>query len=410
MTTDSIDILPLTPDYEPPRDGNYIQIGPCAYKDVDENGNVTIYYNTQGVSTYEEEVCYIPSVIKGFTKHNARPGESDGQGVNPCTKLTWITRDILDALTRYKGLREALTNNVDLEYRYLVDTFDGPVCYDNTTQRVNRPDWTMKEKLVEICRAKDNVFGLLNYAKMQYFNKSEFKTNGTVDFTKVSAALPMPSQSTGSSWVAYFSQFIYQDPFTGVKTTVPSAAVVSNEFMRKYQERFEYSIVAGTNYGVVNTNGLIGPDYNFARSDRDILEPYGLNVLLYDPRKGTYVNSNKTAQQKPLTTLSSINVREVVIHIQNHVHEILLDNHWEFNTVELRNKVRESVEAEMKRVQCNSGVYDYRVVCDETNNTAEVIDNEMFIVDIAIEPTRGAGKMVQRLTLYRKGALASTTI
>ena len=58
----------------------------------------------------------------------------------------------------------------------------------------------------------------------------------------------------------------------------------------------------------------------------------------------------------------------------------------------------------------NGGVYAYNNVCDETNNTSEVIDNEMVILDTEIEPARGCGKMVQQLTIHRTGGITSSTI
>ena len=58
-------------------------------------------------------------------------------------------------------------------------------------------------------------------------------------------------------------------------------------------------------------------------------------------------------------------------------------------------------------IKANGGLYEYRVQCDEKNNPPEVIDNEMVVVDVEIEPARGAGKMVQTLTIHRTGGLTN---
>ena len=63
-----------------------------------------------------------------------------------------------------------------------------------------------------------------------------------------------------------------------------------------------------------------------------------------------------------------------------------------------------------ENVKNNDGVYAYLNTCDETNNTAEVIDNEMIILDTEIEPARGAGKMVNRLTIRRTGGITSNML
>ena len=58
----------------------------------------------------------------------------------------------------------------------------------------------------------------------------------------------------------------------------------------------------------------------------------------------------------------------------------------------------------------NGGLYDYLNICDESNNTPETIDNEFLVLDTHIEPARGAGKMVERLYIYRTGEMRSTLL
>ena len=231
---------------------------------------------------------------------------------------------------------------------------------------------------------------------MKDFEKGQYKTFFT-----------LPTELNGASHAAYYTPLVFGEGL--VRTTVPSAALVSNNFMEKWNSRQPYYIVAGPNYGRLSYDGMVGPDYNYARNDLDVFEPMGINCIVYVPRKGTYINSNQTAKQTPVSALSKVHVRELVTYIQNEIESILQNYQWEMNTQTLRNTVKTSADVLLERIKLTGGVYDYLNVCDGTNNTPEVIDNEMIILDTSIEPARGAGKMVQRLTIHRTGGIAALT-
>ena len=288
-----------------------------------------------------------------------------------------------------KGIRTALTNNVDVNYHYLIDTL--------RTYPENASD---KTKLFNIAKTKDNCFAIVNFP----FASDVLKTDGTIDTSKFS----LPSELNGASWGAYFTSLVFSDGT--LKETVPSAACVSNNFMDKYGSRLPYDIVAGPKYGRISMDGLVGPDYNYGREELDILEPYGVNAIIYVPRKGTYINSNQTAKQIPVSGLSKIHIRELVTYIQDEIQSLLENYQWDKNTSSLRDTIKTKADAILENVKNNDGVYAYLNTCDETNNTPEVIDNEMIILDTEIEPARGAGKMVNRLTIRRTGGISSSTL
>jgi hypothetical protein len=102
-----------------------------------------------------------------------------------------------------------------------------------------------------------------------------------------------------------------------------------------------------------------------------------------------------------------LNVRELVIYLQDQIEALLQDYQWEFNTPYLRDLIKAKADTICERVKNNGGIYEYLNVCDESNNTDDVIDREMFVLSTSIEPGRGAGKMVHELTIYRKGGMQS---
>lgn len=294
------------------------------------------------------------------------------------------------------GIFNALTNHVDSEYHYIVDTFASRV----------EPGFGKKINICNVAKTKDNCLAIMNFPGNAEISR-ELSGYNIVNLDDFTSYISMPADANGASYCAFYTPLIFGDG--AVKQVVPSAALVSNNFMEKWNSRQPYYIVAGPNYGVMNYEGLIGPDYNYSKADLDVLEPFGVNCMVYVPRKGTYINSNQTAKQIPVSALSKVHVRELVIYLQNEIEAMLQNYQWELNTQTLRDTIKTKADTILERIKANGGVYDYINVCDGTNNTPDVIDNEMVILDTSIEPARGAGKMVQRLTIHRTGGISTLT-
>jgi len=98
----------------------------------------------------------------------------------------------------------------------------------------------------------------------------------------------------------------------------------------------------------------------------------------------------------------------LVIYLQDEIEKLMTDYHWDFNTPNLQQRVKDRADVILEQVKNNDGLYDYINVCDDSNNTDDVVNAEMFVLSTSIEPAQGAGKMVQELTIFRKGALKST--
>ena len=317
------------------------------------------------------------------------------------------------SVLKQKGIREALTNHVDSEWHYLVDTFGCISLTDNESDETSTYTTANKTVLANIVKSKDNAFGILNFPAMSLFkSNSDYNgdpntaLSGKFDMSKIASKFSLPNDVNGASWVAYYTPYVVSDGT--VKTTVPSAGAISNNFMEKWTTRLPYNGVAGPIYGQVTADGLVGPDYNYSRSDLDVLEPMGVNALVYHPRYGTYINSNQTAKQKPVSALSKINVRELVIYLQDEIESMLRGYQWELNTASLRSTIKTKADTLLENVKANGGVYEFENICDDSNNTSEVIDNEMVILDTHIEPARLAGKMVQRLYIYKTGDIKTS--
>lgn len=316
-------------------------------------------------------------------------------------KIDWH-KSILETLTKYKGLRRALLNKSNIDFRYIVDTFEAYPESGTAEQD------TTKSMLSYLAKQKESALAILNFPSVRNFVKygETYLTNNIFDINKVVKLYRLPNNSEGASFCAFYTPLKFTDGY--IDTIVPSAGLVSNLFMQKYASRQPYYIIAGPNYGLISSNGLVGPDYNYSNDELQIIEPFGVNCMIYRPGFGTFINANQTAKQTPVSALSKVHVRELVIYLQDEIEKVLQSYQWEFNNTTTRNAILDKANQICARVAANGGIQAYLNVMDESNNTPDVIDNEMAILSTHIEPGRGCGKMIQELTIYRTGELSST--
>ena len=342
-----------------------------------------------------------PVYLEGYTYANPKPAST-----SMYDKQKWQDF-ILSTLTDYKGIRTGLLNKADLDYRYVIDTFETYVTAG------------AKNILSFLCREKQSAFAILNFPSVRTFVKCpytsftdakgifnvEYVVKGYNPKKSHTIGFSLPSDSEGASFCAFYTPLKFTDGY--IDSLVPSAALVSNLFIEKYRSRQPYYIVAGPNYGSISASGMSGPDYNYSREELNVIEPYGVNCMVYRPGFGTFINANQTAKQTPKSALSSVNVRELIIYLQDEIEKLLQSYQWEFNNQTVRNKIKDRADSICTQVMQNGGIQDFMNVMDESNNTPEIIDNEMAVLSTHIEPGRGMGKMVHELTIYRTGQMRS---
>lgn len=367
-------------------------------------GSFNLFVHSFGDKIYSDmDVTY----LKGYSYNGGYEDFIEEKHYDKNTmwsKLQWH-KSILSVLTKWKGLRIGLTSRVDSEWRYLVDTFEAYV------------ETGIHAELSNIAKTKQNAFAILNFPSVSALQKCEYTSfvdeDGLVQIKylpeggnrqkPMSTKLALPTEFDGAVFSGFFTPVVISE--NGSKKTIPSAALVSNLFVDKLENRYAYSFVAGPNYAKIVCDGLIGPEFNFDKDELGILETMGVNAIVYIPNKGTFINSNKTAKQNPVSALSYINVIELSIFLQDEIENMLQNYQWERNTAELRGTVKGRADKICELIQNNGGIKRFYNQCDDKNNTEDVSNNEMFIIDTSIEPGMGCGKMVQTLTIYRQGGM-----
>jgi len=316
--------------------------------------------------------------------------------------------EILNDTLSGTNLRKALTDRDIINFRYVVDTFGNGI------------ESGSKAIYFSLCKDRKNALAIVNAPSAE-----DFKDSTDPKFTDITGSLStrfiseggdlslnptvrysLPSITQGASWGCFYFPYITVRDL-GRNINVVPAAYVSNNYIDKYATALPWSIVAGVRRGVVGGNGVVGLELNLDKEDREYLEPFGLNPIVFQSGTGPTIFANKTAQQTIKSALSSINCREVVIYIQDGIEAILKNYLFEFNTAQTRLEIKTLADNFLSTVQNDDGVYDFKNVMDETNNTPEVIDSNIGILDTYIEPVRGMEILVQRTTILKTGAIST---
>ena len=142
--------------------------------------------------------------------------------------------------------------------------------------------------------------------------------------------------------------------------------------------------------------------WNPIQSERDELYKNGINPVCAFPGEGTVLYGDKTLQAKP-SAFDRINVRRLFIVLEKAIARAAKYSLFEFNDEFTRAQFVSMVEPFLRDVKGRRGIYDYRVVCDSSNNTGEVIDRNEFIGDIYIKPSRSINFITLNFVAVRTG-------
>ena len=161
---------------------------------------------------------------------------------------------------------------------------------------------------------------------------------------------------------------------------------------------------AGLNRGQIR--GAVKLAYNPNKSQRDTLYRARINPVVTLPGQGTLMFGDKTALAKP-SAFDRINVRRLFITLEKAISTAAKFQLFEFNDEFTRAQFRNLVEPFLRDVQGRRGITDFQVVCDDTNNTGDVIDRNEFRADIFVKPNRSINFITLNFIATRSGVAFS---
>lgn len=318
--------------------------------------------------------------------------------------------DILKVADVNTALYTAITNKNKFSFRYLVDSFG-----------LGLTEFS-KQELVNLCGARKNCIGFINMPSIKMFrtsnNPSFTNTDGSLNFDYVKQGgntagnpsfLYSFADGDGKSCVGYFTPYVIVND-NGRPLEFPPASYVMNTYMRKNNSRvagvYAWTIAAGSENGTIL--GIADLEYDFNDSpDVEKLNEMGANPIQFQNGQFVIVTEN-TIDIEPKSSLSFLHSREVLIELENEIYQMLLPYQWKFNTAPIRAEIKRKADDICQKYVDRSAIYAFLNKIDETNNTPEIIDNQMGLLETWLEIVKGMGVIVNSITVVGTNVLKSS--
>ena len=219
--------------------------------------------------------------------------------------------------------------------------------------------------------------------------------------TQTSNVVGFYNSIRSSSYVVFDSGYKYQyDRYNDVYRFVPLNGDIAGLSARTDLVADSWYSPAGFNRGIIR--GAVRLAFNPNKTQRDDLYRNRVNAVVTFPGQGTVLFGDKTGLSAP-SAFDRINVRRLFIVLEKAISTASKFQLFEFNDEFTRANFRNIVEPFLREVQGRRGITDFLVVCDETNNTGEVIDRNEFIAEIFVKPARSINFITLQFVATRTG-------
>jgi hypothetical protein len=262
--------------------------------------------------------------------------------------------------------------------------FADPETVDVSLILGSNADNTLAGALVDLCDSRKDCVVFLSPEKADVITSDSPRSEAdaetdVVDFRKTQLNKNSSYAFLDSGW-----KYMY-DRYADLYRWVPLNGDMAGLAVRSDQQTETWFSPAGFNRGQVR--GVVKLSWNPRKAHRDNLYKCQVNPVVSFPGEGTVLWGDKTLQSKP-SSFDRLNVRRLFIVLEKAISTAAKYQLFEQNDAFTRTHFKSMIEPFLRDVQARRGVTDFKVVCDDSNNTAEVVDRNEFVADIYIKPTR----------------------
>jgi len=219
--------------------------------------------------------------------------------------------------------------------------------------------------------------------------------------TAINTVLQQAASLDSSYAAAYWPWLQTVDPNTGLLVYVPASTMIPGVYAFTDASSDPWFAPAGITRGGLGS--VVRAERKLTSANRDTLYEGNVNPIATFPQQGVVVFGQKTLQ-KAATALDRINVRRLLITLKDYISQIADNLVFEANTISTRQNFLTQVNPYLESVQQRQGLYAFKVVMDETNNTPDVIDRNELIGQIFLQPTKTAEFIVLDFNVLPTGA------
>jgi len=336
-------------------------------------GTATAIGNLDNDSGWDQETNGVNFGASGVFTASLTGGKNYG-GKTDYTTTGALDSGIDDIIAGY----ELFSNTEEVEVDFLLM---------GAAHHAKEKSQAVAEKIIAVAELRKDAVAFISPHRQAFLNDSSVGTvtvNNIDTITENVVGFYAPITST--TYGVFDSGYKYMfDRFNNTFRYVPLNGDIAGTCARVDIEQFPWFSPAGTARGtILNSVKLI---YNPGKKQRDILYSNRVNPVILSPGAGIILFGDKTGFGKS-SAFDRINVRRLFIFLEDAISAAAKDQLFEFNDEITRTNFVNIIEPFLREVQSNRGIFDFVVICDETNNTAAVIDRNEFVADIFIKPAR----------------------
>ena len=251
---------------------------------------------------------------------------------------------------------------------------------------------TVALQLISICEDRKDCVAFLSPEQSDVVNNEGSEADAVVDFRNTLGS---------SSYAVLDSGYKYQyDKYNDVYRYVPLNGDTAGVTAATEASRDAWFSPAGFNRG--NIRNVVKLPFNPRKSERDTLYKNNINPVVTFMGDGTVLFGDKTLLAKP-SAFDRINVRRLFIILEKAIARFARAQLFEFNDAFTRAQFVGAVEPFLRNVQGRDGITDFKVVCDDSNNTGDVVDRNEFVGDIYVKPNRSINFIQLNFVAVRSG-------
>jgi phage tail sheath protein FI len=372
---------------------------------VDEDGGISGTANTvlevyqklskaSDAKTPQGDTNYYPTVIQTRSKnvywmdHNS--GGSNWGNTASGTTFTAVTTPTLTSLQSGSDGSAVTVAQKKTAYEKFLDS----ETVDVGLIIAGPGDSTHVDNVISIAEDRKDAVAFVSPERSDVVNVANANT-------QTSNVVGFYNSIRSSSYVVFDSGYKYQyDRYNDVYRFVPLNGDIAGLSARTDLIADSWYSPAGFNRGTIR--GAVKLAYNPNKTQRDDLYRNRVNAVVTFPGQGTVLFGDKTGLSAP-SAFDRINVRRLFIVLEKAISTASKFQLFEFNDEFTRANFRNIVEPFLREVQGRRGITDFLVVCDETNNTGEVIDRNEFIAEIFVKPARSINFITLQFVATRTG-------
>ena len=322
---------------------------------------------------------------------------------------------IYSLLMNDTGIFRGLTNPDMIDYRYIVDSMG----YGLGTMMGGKVYLSQLASKRKSCTALLNAPSERQFATSTNpyfcatFNEGEeikpsfdtsYLATGGNDELYHTKTFTLPDLDNGASYTAVFWPWLTYT-VNGKTFNVPPAADVANVFIRKFTGSDPYMICANQD-GILSNSYLTGLEYAADQTDRDTLQPLGINAIIKEDND-IMIYGNQTAYQEETSDLNKLHIRENLNTLELKCKAALKKFVFLYNTATTRGDIVTKLTPILTAMVSSGALDSYDLECDSDNNTDSIIAEDYGIVDITAKFNHGMEKIVARITITRSSVTVS---